>query len=226
MGYILSLNSAEEFIQVVLSEDKNIIVGIEAKSNRKGVVLVPKIVEKCLRLVELDFKHIEKIAVVAGPGSFTGLRIAISYITGLSLGLNIPMGGINYLELLAQNAFFAVKGDVFAVTSAKINMVNVQGFSGPFPFKPITDPLVLRLEEIHNIVPKDSYVLGSGIRKHLHIFEKYHVLDPIFDRPSFDSIVLVSSQIDYSYNPPAPLYLRASDAEENLENILKKRGLK
>ncbi len=226
MGYILCLNSAEDVIQVAICENNKLLVGMEALSKKKGVVLLPKMVKQCLEVAKLDVSNIERISVVVGPGSFTGIRIAISYATGLAYGLNLSLGAINYLALLAQNAFFAVQGEVYVLTSAKINMVNMQGFSGPLPFKHITDPVAIPLNKIDKIVPQNAYVLGSGVRNYLDLFEKQRILDPFFDKPSLESLALLSSQCEYSPNPPTPLYLRASDAEENLPNILKKRGLK
>lgn len=221
----LFLNCAEEYIQVALGCDNQLEYGIKAKSNRQGIVLIPKMVEKCLNLSGVAFEDLTKIAVVIGPGSFTGIRIAISYGIGISMGQNIPLGGINYLELLSQNAYFAIKGNVFVITYAKINMVNVQGFSGPNPIKAITPPMCCEIDELKKIVPKRCYLLGSGVRKYQGIFQTQEILSPFFDTPSFDSLLCLGKKIEYTYSPPKPMYLRASDAEENLKTILKKRGL-
>jgi tRNA threonylcarbamoyladenosine biosynthesis protein TsaB len=52
--------------------------------------------------VPLD--RIEGIAVSAGPGSFTGLRIGIATAMGIAYGLGIPACGVNTLAALAWNA--------------------------------------------------------------------------------------------------------------------------
>lgn len=50
-------------------------------------------VSELLREAELEFSDLAKLVVGLGPGSFTGLRVGLSFMKGLSLGLNIPLSG-------------------------------------------------------------------------------------------------------------------------------------
>lgn len=49
----------------------------------------------------LTMGQVERIAVVIGPGSFTGLRVGLAYVKGLKAGLDVDIVTINTLELLA-----------------------------------------------------------------------------------------------------------------------------
>jgi len=226
----LCVNSSEDYIQLAIGEGGGLLCGLETRAERRSIVLIPKLINNCLKIIDTDLSDISRLACVIGPGSFTGLRISISILTGISMSKNIPMGGINYLDLLAHNAFLSVKGRVFVILYAKINLVYVQGFDGPDPICPIHPPTVCRLDKVKDLFDThkgEVYVLGSGVRRYEGLFDKWPitVLDPVFDRPSLESLIKYSSKIEYLTKPMSPLYLRPSDAEENLEDIVKKRGL-
>ncbi|GAB6888075.1 tRNA (adenosine(37)-N6)-threonylcarbamoyltransferase complex dimerization subunit type 1 TsaB [Desulfothermus okinawensis JCM 13304] len=227
--YTLCVNSAEEWIQIAVAEYGELICGIETKSNKKGIVLIPKMIQQCLELANSHIEEIEKIACVIGPGSFTGLRISLSIVSSISITRNIPIGPINYIELLAFNGFRFIEGTIFVVQYAKIDLFNVQGFVGPEPISSITDLKVINSDQIKDIISihDNIKVLGSGVRKSPDLFKGPHIkiLDDVFDRPSLDSLAKYSENTTVSTKIPHPLYLRPSDAEQNLDKIIKNRGL-
>lgn len=59
--------------------------------------------DEVARMTELDLNSIDAIAVAAGPGSFTGLRIGSATAKGLALALDKPLISIPTLEGLAYN---------------------------------------------------------------------------------------------------------------------------
>jgi len=66
--------------------------------------LLPMLDEIC-KMVELDIEEVDAIAVAAGPGSFTGLRIGSATAKGLGLALQKPLIAVPTLEALAFNLF-------------------------------------------------------------------------------------------------------------------------
>lgn len=66
--------------------------------------LLPMI-DQVVKMVEWDLKTVDAIAVAAGPGSFTGLRIGAATAKGLGLALQIPIVPVPTLEGLAYNLY-------------------------------------------------------------------------------------------------------------------------
>lgn len=81
-------------------------------------------VDHLLQLSGWELESLEGLAVAVGPGSFTGLRIGVSVVKGLSLALGIPIAAVPTLDALAATLPFAAhpvctvldakKGEVYA----------------------------------------------------------------------------------------------------------------
>ncbi len=229
----LVVNGAEALLQVALGRRDEFLGGIEVPVRGEGVQLLPLLVRELLDLQRVGLEEVSIIGCVNGPGSFTGIRITLSFCSALAMAQKKRVFEINYLPLLAQNIPFPLKGEVWVVTYARINTVYIQGFDG-MSRRAITPPNTVLLKDLAGFLGEGAerkrYFLGSGVRRYGEFFKKGipgDILPPEFDSPSlrtlFSSLVGESSN---AHKPPlSPLYLRPSDAEENLPSILKKRGL-
>ena len=68
--------------------------------NRHTVSLAPA-VDEMLSNLEIERKKIKAVGVALGPGSFTSLRVGLSFAKGISLGLGIPVIGVPTLDITA-----------------------------------------------------------------------------------------------------------------------------
>lgn len=59
-----------------------------------------------LKMLKMEPRLVDGLAVGLGPGSFTGVRVALSTAKGLALGLDVPLVGISTLEALAAGVPF------------------------------------------------------------------------------------------------------------------------
>ena len=92
----LAVNTALEPFGYALIKDGRILVEIKEKSSRTfSETLLDKISEQC------SLQDIQAIGVVSGPGSYTGIRIGVSYAKTLGLSLNCPVYAIQTLHALA-----------------------------------------------------------------------------------------------------------------------------
>ena len=69
--------------------------------NRHTVSLAPA-VDELLNNLEVEKKKLKAVAVALGPGSFTSLRVGLSFAKGISLGLGIPVIGVPTLDVAAS----------------------------------------------------------------------------------------------------------------------------
>jgi tRNA threonylcarbamoyl adenosine modification protein YeaZ len=117
--------------------------------------LVPMVAEL------MDGRTARQILVGVGPGSFTGIRVAIAAAHGLAIGWNAELAGMSSLALLAAGA--ETDGEVAAAVLGGHGELFVQQFAGR-TLEPIT--------EVRNALPSDAarlisapLVVGSGAKQ-------------------------------------------------------------
>ncbi|MBO4395945.1 MAG: tRNA (adenosine(37)-N6)-threonylcarbamoyltransferase complex dimerization subunit type 1 TsaB [Eubacterium sp.] len=100
---LLAIDSSGLVASVAVQSD-DILVGEYTIHNKKthSQTLLPMIAEM-LEMAEIDKHELDAIAVAAGPGSFTGLRIGAATAKGLAQALNIPIVPVSTLMGLAYN---------------------------------------------------------------------------------------------------------------------------
>ena len=110
MSLILNIDTAVESGSVSLStKDELITVRTnENKNEHSGWLHIA--IEQMVKDAGSSFKEISAIAVSNGPGSYTGLRIALSAAKGFCYALNIPLITYSTLELMADAAGDTVPG--------------------------------------------------------------------------------------------------------------------
>ena len=103
---ILCIETSTTKCSAALGRGKEILASREAESPEGGhaAALAPMVDELLKALRSHDGASLSAIAVSAGPGSYTGLRIGASLAKGLCLGYRVPLIAIDTLELLAHQA--------------------------------------------------------------------------------------------------------------------------
>lgn len=104
MACILCIETATPSCSVVLSNNGMIIFERVSDETMSHSAVLGVFVQEALRRLEKEKLILEAVAVSAGPGSYTGLRIGISTAKGLCFGFNIPLIGIPTLSILAAGA--------------------------------------------------------------------------------------------------------------------------
>ena len=120
---VLALDSSTEWVGVAACDAGTSLLREERAAAANSQRILPLVdavlVEAGWRLADLD-----GIAYGAGPGAFTGVRIACGVAQGLGLGADRPLVGIGTLEALAQAAWQTCRAArVFACLDARMREV-------------------------------------------------------------------------------------------------------
>lgn len=100
---ILAFDSSGMVASVACIEDGNLIAEYTINHKKTHSETLLPMLDEIVKMAELSLDTIDAIAVAAGPGSFTGLRIGSATVKGLSLALDKPVVSVPTLEALAYN---------------------------------------------------------------------------------------------------------------------------
>ncbi|MEZ4922782.1 MAG: tRNA (adenosine(37)-N6)-threonylcarbamoyltransferase complex dimerization subunit type 1 TsaB [Crocinitomicaceae bacterium] len=105
MALILNLETATKSCSVCLAKDGQILVTKEASSeNYSHAEQLNLFIEEVLSKTSIKLTDVDAVAISAGPGSYTGLRIGTSTAKGICYALNKPLIAVNSLKALASLA--------------------------------------------------------------------------------------------------------------------------
>ncbi len=102
---ILSIDASTTGCSVALFDRFNLISSAESRIDRSSAEMLTTLIDNVLKCGKVDKKELDAIAVAKGPGSYTGLRIAVSTAKGLAFALDKPLLSFGTLELLAHQVF-------------------------------------------------------------------------------------------------------------------------
>jgi tRNA threonylcarbamoyladenosine biosynthesis protein TsaB len=172
-----------------------------------------------LKSAGIDIKDIDRVFATLGPGSFTGIRVALAFSKGISTAMNIPLIGVPTLDVLAQpfsaieDSFLcplidARKGEVFTCLY-HISGGVLENISGYRSLKPADVPGFIR---------KPCICFGTGIQvceqvlvnvEGVHIKQNVHSQ---IDIPAFVSVAQTFLKSNVRHETK-PIYCRKSEAE-------------
>jgi tRNA threonylcarbamoyladenosine biosynthesis protein TsaB len=125
VAYILNIDASTTNLYISIAKNGEVVHDHLETENRNHIGILQPTVQQLLDNCNLQLKDLLAIAVVNGPGSYTGLRIALSSAKAYAFVLAIPIIGVNMLELLADDqlqnttsppqfcsAFFPMKNEI------------------------------------------------------------------------------------------------------------------
>ena len=100
---ILGMDSSGLVASVAIVENDILVAEYTVNHKKTHSQTLLPMLEEVTRMSELDLESIDAIAVAAGPGSFTGLRIGVATVKALGLALDKPVVSVPTCHGLAFN---------------------------------------------------------------------------------------------------------------------------
>lgn len=225
----LVINCAESRLQLVVGGEAGVVWSELFNSSGGSMPLLAPSLARGLGFCGINAEELKGIAYVRGPGSFTGLRVSLAHVLGLVQATAAPVAGLDYLPLLARSPSPMLDFPLWCITHSRKKQVYAQKFFCPRG-EPAHGPGVFSIPEMHEELLKTGrcFVLGSGVVRNPEVVpevDMVRVLPDFLNHPGQDVLLEAALFSDFSHEFKPPLYLRASDAEQNLQAIAARRGL-
>lgn len=235
-GLELILNACENVLQIEITDNEKPLCYEEWHlPKRSSEILSDAIAEMCRRL-GIKPSSFRRIACMAGPGSFTGIRLVLATASALRRSSRAQLASLDYLQAIATSAVMRrgllYSHTVYVVTYARRNLVHFQQFTsyGPqIPALPVTEVSLVTPQETLTIIGDAKCLLcGSGISRNADTYAQSAtgagpsgasnaILLPDLINPDASALRLLARHGDYFPRDVSPKYVRPCDAMENLE---------
>ena len=189
------------------------VFSYEDKTQNKHSDEILKVIDELLGKANVNLSQIDNICVCVGPGSFTGVRVAVSVVKGLGIGL-------------MTKVFTLTNFDIFEIKEKDYFLV-LDGFSNLVYLRTVKSGVVrdccIEIEKFAEISKNEKLVVYHTTEKTQKLLEKYEI-SSILSKNSI--ISAFNSKIDSNdsveLNQIYPVYLRASQAEIEREKKIQK----
>ena len=233
---ILGIDSSGLVASAAIADEKNIIAEFTVNNKQTHSQTLLPMIEKVVDMSGIELEQIDAIAIAAGPGSFTGLRIGSATAKGIGLALKKPVVSVPTLEGLAYRVS-VFDGIICPIMDARRNQV----YTGIYKMDKgnlvcLSEQKAVDIHEIMEELEKyDEKVifLGDGVEVQRETiekeFKKEYCFAPIHLSKQSAAAVAVFLYIYFNQGKAEdaaehkPIYLRKSQAEREREERLKKQ---
>ena len=159
-------SSCDETCAAVVENGKVLCSGYQDTGLTHSRTLMP-IVEHILKNADLTMADMDAIAVAAGPGSFTGIRIGVSAAKGLAFAVAKPAIGVSTLAAMARNVAFADGLVICAMDARRSQIYNAVFEAKDGHLTRLTEDRAFALADLAEEMkadPRPKTIVGDGAR--------------------------------------------------------------
>lgn len=233
MATILNIETSGTTCSAALTAEGMIVAHREDFEGRNHAALLSGFIKHCLDYAAEHSLRLDAVAVSMGPGSYTGLRIGLSEAKGLAYALDIPLIGVNTLELLATRVMFStdtLDPDTIFIPMVDARRMEVYTAAYDFGLTPLMEPQPLILDENSyadlKATGRPLLFFGSGAAKAQSMFADcpQALFVPEVEPLAVDMIALADRAymhrnfLDLAYSTPA--YLKDFQATKPKNKVI------
>ena len=202
---ILLIDTTTSFVTVSIFNNNEIVYNFrEQIKDDMSSKLIP-IIEEGFKQVDFSLKDIDKILVVNGPGSFTGIRVGVTVAKTIAWALKKDIIPISSLELIATTH----TSKKYIVPMIDARRGNVFGAIYDKDLNPVISDQLINLHDLTDGLDDDYEFIS---------YDNIAIENVV--KPDIDIIKIINKHInDKKVNPHKlnPRYLKMTEAEENLK---------
>ena len=220
---VLALDTALDACSVAVTQDGDPLAVRSEPMTRGHQERLAPLVAEAMADAKLDFQAVDRLAVVKGPGSFTGLRVGLAFAKTMALALERSCVGIGALEALVASAPSVADAPLaIAALDARRGHVYVQAFTRGAPVMEACNLSIheaqARLEALG--AGPATPAAGSGVAL---LWDRD--VSPGSASEGIDPLAVARlAALRPADGRVEPLYLRAPDARTIAERIAMKAG--
>lgn len=114
-NYILHINSTTSICSVAVSDGEKLLSIKETHEANSHTEVITLFIKEVMTISAIDYKDLSAVALAAGPGSYTSLRVGCATAKGICFAHNIPLIAIPSLDILAHSVIDYARGGDYII---------------------------------------------------------------------------------------------------------------
>lgn len=222
----LAIETSTSYGSIALVEEAKVLFSKSWSRSRSHAEILGVALKECFEETNVSGSDIDFFSTSYGPGSFTGIRVALATVKSLAYSFDKPIFAVDSLRLIAEDLIPQKEPLLVVVNAQRNEFYSALYASTTKGWKQSKKPQLLTIDQIQKILAKKTWLAGEGsdlLLENLSQAAQKKVLraEETKDYPSSLSLAylgLKSFKLNkaYDWKTLDALYIRPSAAEEKL----------
>ena len=200
MSCLLTIDTSLETALLCISREGELLKSSSNHSQKDHASWLQPALEKLLQDTGISFAELNAIAVVAGPGSYTGLRVGMASAKGLCYALKVPLILLDNLYVMAASYLHHNgKGIVCPMIDARRMEVFTAVYDSSKNILMAPAALVLEADSFNNWINVEPvFFIGNGAAKYKVLLKSANAYFPDWQPGAMDFVRIAQEMYDRS----------------------------